>query len=142
MFNAAHAGKTQGRVGLGQAQRTVKVGGVKWEGSKKVDFGDDDGEGGGSAPEAQAEAAPTPAGWETRIKWKRVASTYLQQKGKQSTSLSKLEKHFVAHVGERLGAGGGDGQAAPAAVTIAAVLLGKLQKSSQFVVDERRVRLA
>ena len=55
IYNAAQASKTQGKVGLGQSTRTVKVGGVKWEG-KKVTFEDgaavdeeDCGEGGEAA---------------------------------------------------------------------------------------------
>lgn len=51
IFTAAHAGKTQGRVGLGQGTKTVKVGGVKWEG-KRVSF--EDGEEPGAAEAAAA----------------------------------------------------------------------------------------
>lgn len=37
LYHAAHAGKTQGKVGLGQRSGPVKIGGVKWSG-KKVAF--------------------------------------------------------------------------------------------------------
>lgn len=52
IFTAAHASKTQGKVGLGQGTGTVKVGGVKWEG-KRVSFEEGEGQG-----EAGEEAAP------------------------------------------------------------------------------------
>jgi len=41
LYHAAHAGKTQGKVGLGQKSGPVKIGGVKWSG-KKVAFEEED----------------------------------------------------------------------------------------------------
>lgn len=40
LYHDAHAGKTQGKIGLGQRSGPVKIGGVKWSG-KKVSFEED-----------------------------------------------------------------------------------------------------
>ena len=65
IYTAAHAGKAQGKVGLGQGTGTIKAGGVKWEG-RKVTFKEDE-ETGGEAASAPAAARLAAAGSSTRL---------------------------------------------------------------------------
>ncbi|KAG7672834.1 hypothetical protein Ndes2526B_g08310 [Nannochloris sp. 'desiccata'] len=78
LYHAAHAGKTQGKVGLGQRSGPVKIGGVKWSG-KKVAFEEE-----GSEKEA------TSSGGEEENERKKKKKAELKAVG-SSTGLAKLE---------------------------------------------------
>jgi hypothetical protein len=141
IYEAAQAGKTQGRVGLGQRSRTVKVGGVAWEGSK-VTFGE--GGGGGAAADGKPAAAAdgggagsdggdaAEGGWEARAKLKKRLLKIL---GAAPGGALKL-KALHAAVAEAVAA------AAPGKRALRAAVEAKLAASSRFKVDGRVVRLA
>lgn len=148
---AAHASKTQGRVGLGQAQRAVKVGGVAWTGTK-VQFdeaGEDGAQNSGAGCHADAACQTQAAGpstearpWEALVRWKAVTQEFLRGAKPSGASLKRVGRHVVSHVAVRLQAKGHAHDAMPGEEEIAAVLLRKLQGSRQFVLEGKRVRLA
>ncbi|KAL6770105.1 hypothetical protein ACKKBG_A33620 [Auxenochlorella protothecoides x Auxenochlorella symbiontica] len=151
VYMAAHASKTQGRVGLGQAQRAVKVGGVAWTGTK-VQFdeaGEDGAQTSGAGCHADAACQTQAAGpstearpWEALVRWKAVTQEFLRGAKPSGASLKRVGRHVVSHVAVRLQAKGHAHDAMPGEEEIAAVLLRKLQGSRQFVLEGKRVRLA
>jgi len=103
IFNAAHAGKTQGKVGLGQGTGTVKVAGVKWEGNK-VTFSDDNNGGGGGKKKQKKEKKKKSNSNDTEvdslnsIKWKKLIKQALQTAPDGRLKLKQLQKNMMVHL--------------------------------------------
>jgi hypothetical protein len=155
IWTAAQAGKTQGKVGLGQGTGTIKVGGVKWAGSR-VTFGGDaaeeDGQPGNepAAPAAKArkkklaaagsstrlaqlESGGAPA-WAAAVKWKKLLARTLAEKG-SGGALALKALHAEVHVAVKERAGGASRK------EVRALVLAKLGASRRFVLDGKLVRL-
>lgn len=155
LYMEAHAGKTQGRVGLGQGTGTVKVGGVKWEG-RKVTFEETPAGGGEQgADEAAARRAlqaaagsstcldqlageGAGAGWEARIKWRKVVLRLLGAAPGGKMHLAALRKLVAGEVACKLGVTG----EAVGKRELRSALDSRLLASSKFVVNGKSVRLA
>jgi hypothetical protein len=88
LYHAAHAGKTQGKVGLGQRSGPVKIGGVKWSG-KKVAFEEEEEDVTGN-PSGRNNSDEDEDG-KSKKKRKRKAADKLKAVG-SSTGLAELEK--------------------------------------------------
>ena len=92
LYNAAQAGKTQGRVGLGQRSGTVKIGGVKWSG-KKVAFEEEEEKNGVVIPSSENESDGEEKKKKRKADLKAVgSSTGLADLGDEKTSRKKESK--------------------------------------------------
>ena len=157
IYMAAHNKKTQGKVGLGQGTGTMKVGGVKWAGSK-VSFEEEEQQQAGAAPAAAAAAAaeddadgkapPAAAGaageasWHASIKWKKVITAALRQAPDGRLKLVELHRSVTVTVKERVAAsgGGGTGQKVRKA-EVKRILETTIESSSKFVLEGKLVQL-
>jgi hypothetical protein len=164
LYMEAHAGKTQGRVGLGQGTGTVKVGGVKWEG-RKVTFEEVPADGSeqgtneaaarrallaaagsstcldqlaGEEPGEEPDGKEPGAGWEARIKWRKIVLRLLGAAPGGEMRLAALRKLVAGEVACKLG---GIGKAVGKR-ELRSALEERLLASSKFVVDGKSVRLA
>lgn len=150
MYKAVQGGKTQGRVGLGQSRRTVKVEGQAWSGTKMT-FADDEEEEGGTTEsekrsidvlegeEVKGSLLQSSSTWTTSIKWKTVTSRFLMDTPGRKSSLKKVQRHVLQLVHERLET---KGLGVPADDEIMQILQDKLVSSRQFILKGKKVRLA
>lgn len=150
IYNDAQAGKANGKIGLGQATRTMKVGGVQWAG-KKVSFEVEEGDQGGkgdSRVEKRLKVVESSSkltidsdeGPNMRvpptsdIKWKGIVKKALK-KAKSANEL-KLKALFreVTVVLQ------GKGRSMPRA-DVESCVMTAIKNSSQFTLVGKRVRL-
>ena len=152
IYMAAHNKKTQGKVGLGQGTGTMKVGGVKWAGSK-VSFEEEEQQQASGAPAAAAaadevgtdgDAPPAAAGaadgevWHASIKWKKIITAALKQAPDGRLKLAELHRSVAVTVKERVASSGGQ---KVRKAEVKRVLESKLESSSKFVLQGKLVQL-
>lgn len=156
IYTAAQAGKTQGKVGLGQATGTVKVGGVKWSG-KKVTFEVEAVDGGGTSgnvDEEDREGASEASGLKAvessnkldnlaegatatgleRVKWKKLIGEVLAGAPGKEMKVKGVRKEVHARVVQKLGRKVDKSDVAAAVDSVVA-------ESSKFVLTGKVVRL-
>jgi hypothetical protein len=144
IFNAAHAGKTQGKVGLGQGTGTVKVAGMKWEGNK-VTFDDDNNGGGGEKKKEKKEeekknSNDTEVDSLSSIKWKKLIKQALQTAPDGCLKLKQLQKNMMVHLEKKIISSGDEEKEVKSKVK--AIVVETIEKNSKkFALKGKSVQL-
>jgi len=128
LFNMAHQGKTQGKVGLGRSSMAKKVGGVRWAGTRMTIDSDDD------VKEEEKNGSE-----EGSVKWKSVAREIMELSRKKKMKFRKLVKQCMAEYKKKNNKKGSVDD--DDIEVVSEEIMVCLQKSSKFVITGSSVSL-